>query len=583
LTGSGKGEPLVNGGASLPAGLLDVLARYPHVDGYIAALQSPGVTAQLRDALSPAHIGFLSRLPFPDRASVLCLNWGSASGSRYLCDQGLKVSMVIDRPDVRLAAQILCQDASHCSIAERASEVLSGTRKSGTGYDAIIIGPDFSSTSDDVALLDLIFAQTLETGGYLCIAENRQASGSSMPSFMARLPISEQLFNESVLALPSVECPEFLIRESFLHEHPQAWRHLARYIDESGKIRLNESAPIQRVWQTYHKHQDFPLDAVPRFQVVYRRDHWTVSPISFDFLHVSIGSRKPRFWSLAVKGRGREEVSRERTPWGELPHPKADLTCASPAAHTWCSEPYWAGKTLSDCLLSALVSGPTEVLNEDLFESLLQSYWTFLNETVGRGAECLIDLLPDNLVVNPEGVLLPFDQEWVSGAEMFTPAVAFYRGLLYFLARNAVALDRLAHAARFGTTHNDFLCAACRKVGVSPARAAGQLAHFEKVFRDLTLEKYGVVDHATMLKRRFGDQEHVQVSCLVEFDSPVHDSQVKIPFAATSVQRYAQCEMSFPIIGDMPKRSRSNSTQPWVGHDCIPFKFLLQGKTVCTI
>ncbi len=133
MTGNEKREPLVNGGVSLPAGLLDVLARYPHVDGYVGALQSPGVTAQLRDALSPAHIGFLSRLPFPERASVLCLNWGSAIGFRYLCDQGLKVSMVTDRPDVRLAAQALCQDASHSTILESASEMLLGPRKSGTG------------------------------------------------------------------------------------------------------------------------------------------------------------------------------------------------------------------------------------------------------------------------------------------------------------------------------------------------------------------------------------------------------------------------------------------------------------------
>ncbi|MCP4952020.1 MAG: glycosyltransferase, partial [Proteobacteria bacterium] len=70
------------------------------------------------------------------------------------------------------------------------------------------------------------------------------------------------------------------------------------------------------------------------------------------------------------------------------------------------------------------------------------------------------------------------------------------------------------------------------------------------------MEKYGVVEHATMLKRRFGDQEHVQISCLLEFDSPVHDSLVNIPFAATTAQRLAQCEMSFPILGGMPKKIR---------------------------
>ena len=565
MTGNGKREPLVNDGVSLPVGLLDVLARYPHVEGYIAALQSPGITAQLRDALSPAHIGFLSRLPFPDRASVLCLDWHSASGSRYLCDQGFKVSMVIDRPDVRLAAQILCQGASHCSIGERVPEVLSGTEKSDTGYNAIIIGPDFSHASDDGSMLDSILAQTLETGGYLCIAEKQEPLGSSMPSLMARLPISEQLFYESVLALPSVECPELLIRESFLHEHPQAWHHLARYINESGEVRLAGSAPIQRVWQTYHKYQDFPLDVVPRFRVVYRRDHWAISPIHFDFLHVSIGNRKPEFWSLAVKGRGREEVSRERTPWGELPYPNANLTFAPPATHTWCSEPYRAGKTLSECLLSALALDPIEVLTEDPFESLIQSYWTFLNENVGRGTECLIDLLPDNLIVDPEDGLLPFDQEWASGAKTFTPAVAFYRGILYFLSRNVLALDRLAHAARFGPTHDDFLSATCRTVGVSPAEAAGECAQFEKIFRELTLEKYGVIGHTTMLKRRFGNQEHVQISCLLEFDSPVHDSLVNIPFAATTAQRHAECEMGFPITGNMPKKITIKTDSTVVG------------------
>ncbi|MCP4951560.1 MAG: hypothetical protein GY922_06895, partial [Proteobacteria bacterium] len=174
MTGNGKREPLGNSGASLPSGLVDVLARYPRVEGYKAALQSPGVTAQLRDALSPAHIGFLSRLPFPDRASVLCLDWRSANGPRYLCDQGFKVSMVTRLPDIQLAAQVLCQDVSHCLIGERASGVLWGPEKSDTDYGAIIIGPDFNCAPVDLSRLDSIFAQTLETGGFLCIAENQE-------------------------------------------------------------------------------------------------------------------------------------------------------------------------------------------------------------------------------------------------------------------------------------------------------------------------------------------------------------------------------------------------------------------------
>ena len=99
-------------------------------------------------------------------------------------------------------------------------------------------------------------------------------------------------------------------------------------------------------------------------------------------------------------------------------------------------------------------SSSSEISSADDISELLElveQYFSFLTETIQGQDRPVVDLLLDNLVTDHDGNIFPIDQEWRCRAELLDPESMFCRGIVYFLSRNALVLDRAPAGARSRT------------------------------------------------------------------------------------------------------------------------------------
>ncbi|MGE4633760.1 MAG: glycosyltransferase [Arenicellales bacterium] len=392
--------------------------------------------------------------------------------------------------------------------------------------------------------------ECLARGGFVVVGD---PSTPEEESFDWECDVKERaarhVTNEKVLVFPSLASPELLIREAFLQEQKGAWRHIAKYLDESGRSRTAGLSPEESVWQTFERHQDLPLSNVDRYQIFYETSQHEESPLAADFLHSSIGDRKQQFWTQTVKPRGEGFVRRCKAPLDLVDSSGVNVENELGIAHLCESEAYRPGETLSERMLKALQSGSRPDIT---FGQLAQQYYLFLSEQLNGRSVKLIDLLPDNIVVEGQDTLDTIDQEWTTTDPIFNADIAFIRGLVYFLSRNTLALDRLVQARYFGPTHGDFLRGIISGVIKSTDRLIHQLVQFEDGFRKATLDRFGIVGIPTMLNRRFGDHETVKVDVRLGFGPNSGDHQISIPFSASSAGYRADCQLVIPVTGLPP-------------------------------
>ena len=138
------------------------------------------------------------------------------------------------------------------------------------------------------------------------------------------------------------------------------------------------------------------------------------------------------------------------------------------------------------------------------FDDLVFTYFSFLQTRLKPDHRCEVDLNPDNLLYTREGQIVPIDQEWGCRPELLSVETVFCRGILYFLARNALRLDGFPSIRSRARSVRELLEAVCNLVSVDCESAVNDLESFEHLFRSTTLASFGVVDVSTLLKRRFG-------------------------------------------------------------------------------
>ena len=530
--------------------LVEVLRLYPSHSDYSAVLTFGNTSQKAQRILSPEHVGLSGLFRLRENCRVLVAQWPDAVLPCYLAQAGHDIHLASSNLDVNYAAELLCEGLANFSVSDDLPGEAAGNDSVTTQFDVMLIGDAGKCGELQKALLNKLITQCLVGGGFVVVAD---PSGSEEESLGWECGIKESaarnVRSEKVLVLPSLASPQFLIREVFLREQKGAWRHIAKYIDESGRPRAAGLAPEEKVWQTFERHQDLPLSNIDRYQIFYETPRHDESPLAADFLHSSIGARKQQFWTQTVKPRGEGFVHRRKSPLNL--GGRSGLTVESDLefAHICESEAYRPGETLSERMLKALQNGSKPDI---AFGLLAKQYYLFLSEQLEGCSFKLVDLLPDNIVVEGQDTLDTIDQEWTTTDPDFDADVAFIRGLVYFLSRNTLALDRLVQARYFGPTHGDFLRGVVKDIIGPLDRLTPRLIEFEDRFRKVTLDCFGVVGIPTMLNRRFGDHETVKVDVRLGFGPNSKDHEISIPFSASSAGYRADCQLAIPVTASPP-------------------------------
>ena len=529
--------------------LVDVLRQYPSYSSYSAVLAVGNNSQKVQRILSPEHIGLSGLFRLGESSRVLVSKWPDAIVPCYLAQAGHDVHLAGSTLDVSYAVELLCEGLPNFSVSDDLPGPTADDSVT-TQFDLIMIGGSGNCGQLQKALLNKLITKCLAGDGFVVVAD---PSGSEEESLGWECDIKESLArhvrSEKVLAFPSLASPQFLIREAFLREQKGAWRHIAKYIDESGRPRAVGMTPEERVWQTFERHQDFPLSNVDRYQIFYETSQRDESPLDADFVHSSIGTRKQQFWTQTIKPRGESFVRRCKAPLNLVDSSGLNAESDLGFAHLCESEIYRPGETLSERMLKALQSGSRPDIS---FGLLAQQYYLFLSEQLNGRSVKLIDLLPDNIVVDGQDTLDTIDQEWATTDPDFNADIAFIRGLVYFLSRNTLTLDRLVQARYFGPTHGDFLRGVIKDIIGSPDRLTQRLVEFEDRFRKTTLDCFNIVGIPTMLNHRFGDHETVKVGVCLGFGPNNGGHEISIPFSASSAGYRADCQLVIPATSLPP-------------------------------
>ena len=482
--------------------------------------------------LRPESAGISNLLTLPPNASVLLWNWDGLAVGRHLLDLGHQPRFYDSRIEYEETARLLCGDESIHSLSDLDAE--------NETPDVVFIGNTPADSGGLFDTLTKILGDTLDKGGVVVAAQSGSLPPPMQTAFSVKGAKDDSLCQESVLVLPNLDCPRLLIREDFLTESPGAWKHLAGYIDELGAPRYPGSVPIREVWSLYEEHQRFPLKDLSKIHILWRRDSSGRDPVDVDFIHQAVGTRFRLFWTETLKRRGQSMVERRPIFGGGQPELRSESTSAD-FQHVRDPEPYRADQTVEDLWLSAL-----HKVSHAEFDSLLLAYFSFLQSRFQLNGQRDVDLNPDNLLRDNEGRIIPIDQEWRCRRELLSVEAAFCRGIVYFLSRNALRLDELLGVRERGCSFNSFLETACNLVNVEFEKTLAELERFERLFRGATLASFGVVELSTMLERRFGNADWLEVVGALESicGGP---RRIVIPFSATNAR--IGCDLQFQFYG----------------------------------
>ena len=441
-------------------------------------------------------------LDLPESYELFFLNWPLDAAAQTL-EKTIKSSRLFSTVD-ELLDSLKHHQASNFTVSSAPRDENNLNKGDFKEQDAIIIFADlfFAAQSHREIFFTEILPIILRKGGLVITRRDWDRSSDLVnPTEFIAENIDKSIQIERVLAFPSIEDPDFLFREEFLYEKEDAWRGVAEFLDETGRPREPGSSPIPELWERFRIGNQFPTQCAPCFSVFYDTDCFPKPPVSIDFLKISAGVRKAKFWIETKKPRGQDEIIRRALYRTRTTCDSVETESPMTFRHTPSNEPYRSGQTLAALWLTALEPGALP----DQLRAYFFDYYSFLKKSFGDSGSNNFDLIPDNLLLDSDGTINPIDQEWGVSDPEFTPEVAFCRGIFYFLSRFARRLDMIDLSRQFGPCHRDFLHSATDLVGIDACQSLESFYRIEQHFREFSLEGYAVLDPESLLNRQFGD------------------------------------------------------------------------------
>jgi len=300
------------------------------------------------------------------------------------------------------------------------------------------------------------------------------------------------------------------------------------------------------VWRQFERYREFPLGSTSSFEVLYSKHRGSDLRLSTDFVHQSIGFRYPDYWTLTEKRRWQPLVNRQIMQHIYGPGENRSSSTNGEFSHILKRETYLSGQTVSEAWLEALGEG-----DEIKFTELLKHFREYLADVPYLSDVRPLDVIPDNLVIDQDQIS-SIDQEWYCSPHLMDVETSFVRGIVYFLARNATRLDTLSTPRRWGPRHGDFVNFSCAAVGADARSALEKLEVFEKRFRSVALKRFAVIAIQSMLDRRFGDQDSLELISVLSFCDDVVPEIHRIPFPVDSLRRGCVFQFGFSKIESQP-------------------------------
>ncbi|MEK9942882.1 MAG: hypothetical protein VW771_10460, partial [Gammaproteobacteria bacterium] len=286
---------------------------------------------------------------------------------------------------------------------------------------------------------------------------------------------------------------------------------------------------------------------------MFRSDGSPREKSNIDFVYTSIGGRIPAVWTHVIKYSDSTVVDRQPVV-SQSNGESASVSTEGPLIeHIFGKEPYLRQNILSEVWLDKLRRYP----DLDEFCDSLIHYLQFLREAVSGQTRVNFDLIPDNLVIDGDGKIDVFDQEWVVSGLTVSAEDLFLRGLYYFLQRNDSDLQHIPSIRLFSRTYGEFLRHLMSNAELSFDDGIARLESLEELIREKTQEVYAVVDLRSSLERQWGDNATSQIElsmCVDKSDGKAFKKHlIRHLEISSSLEASQFCgRLKFPTPGRVP-------------------------------
>jgi SAM-dependent methyltransferase len=415
----------------------------------------------------------------PDRANILrplhlgknlnVLEIGCSGGilSRYLGEQGHRVTGIKTCQECLDAAKLRCADMANVSFAADAEEIDAALVQH---YDLILLvppmpdllAPVLKNESGDCAKKELtaclrILRDCLAENGLLIIgAGNRlglkywlgateehygkayiglwnYGSAAQSPRLFSRnewldiLHQAELPQHRFLYPFPDHQFADLILSDDFIRTDPNA--HSLLYRLRSRDLSAPEWLPDQDeflYWKSLHQ-SGYLQDFTNSFLIVAGKERECLKAVfPYDFIRLSKSQQRENYHTVTCKERQQSVVVKKQV--GNINTTYQED--AAIIAHAPSSAPYIHGPLLAELWIDALVLGG----RTGDFKKLLHQYYLFLVNKLEQSS-CpgkYLDLLPFNIILDKEGKYQAFDQEWSIDCDEISAEFILFRALLWF-------------------------------------------------------------------------------------------------------------------------------------------------------
>jgi SAM-dependent methyltransferase len=533
--------------------------------------------------LSSKRANLLRGFDFTHGGKVLELGCGCGAITRFLGEQGLSVDAVEGSPVRAEIASLRCRDLENVTVycgnfndmelperhydliclvgvAEYAARFMGGDDSGDEPVVRLLAGLRRSLGSDGIVLL----AIENRTGMKYVLGAHEDHYGKrliGLNNYFGTRDINtytlvewERMFRELgvvekkvFLPFPDYKVPTVILSQDFVTDNPHAFCNLegvqSRDYVDLFKPPVGESL----FWQSAAASNSMDVHS-NSFLFVFSLSGSSIGEgFRFDFAHLPGFGRRREFCLVTVKPENRDVVERRRLVEERAPPEGISQRVVQ--------EPYYRGT-----LLSVLWARALEIDDESgRFLDLVRRYVSYLE----LREEISIDLTSSNIVVDEEGALHAFDEEWMT-SEPVSVAFLLFRSLLVLVLKMESAVRSYARRENLETVQ-EFVVHVGDAVGVDIGSHLDEFVEREEEFQaaiarertenrtrlllDISLkeEEVMIAPIKTRLYWRTGGEpysEDMSRSVFIENTDEAHSVTIALPPAAGRANqiRFSPCE-----------------------------------------
>ncbi len=295
---------------------------------------------------------------------------------------------------------------------------------------------------------------------------------------------------------PDYKVPSVILCDEYLNGNPHAATQFSRIASRDYANLLAHDNPEKTFWEGLQQ-ENIAGSLSNSFLIVLARSDDAIKQFAAnDFVHCSNLARKPVYRTVSRKPAEKNIVFKHKI-YPEITPASGD----SRLVHRPTEETFVSGETLADQWCKILLCGGSF---SDLVKSL-HTYFDYLLQCRSEYKESggLVDLLPFNIIVHPDGRYQAIDHEWVWKDGEVEPDFVLFRALLYFAIndrsalRHVLATEEIINIRQF--VKKSFTC-----LGLDLERHLDTYIEMENYIQQVTRNKDHAFEIREELEKAFG-------------------------------------------------------------------------------